>query len=196
MRGPVLALLAALALAGCGEDERTAAPPPRPLDREAMGYYCNMIVADHAGPKGQIFLADRADPVWFSSVRDTIAFTLLPDEPKNIAAIYVNDMGRASWDSPEPDTWIDARTAWYVIGSRRRGGMGQPEAVPFKEKAAAEKFAAAYGGRVVDFDGIPADYILEAPDETPPHEMSMPDGGSTVGGGDRDRRHDEQRGKQ
>ena len=99
------------------------------LSREAIGHYCNMIVADHLSPKGQKYVADSDQPVWFSSVRDTIAFTLLPEEPKNIAAIYVNDMGRASWESPEPETWIEARSAWYVIESSRRGGMGAPEPV-------------------------------------------------------------------
>ena len=117
------------ALASCGDDQDARAPAAQELSREAIGHYCNMIVADHQGPKGQIYVADRDQPVWFSSVRDTIAFTLLPEEPKNIVAIYVNDMGRASWEAPEPETWIEARGAWYVIESSRRGGMGAPEAV-------------------------------------------------------------------
>ena len=45
--------------------------------------------------------------------------------------MYVNDMGVARWEAPEPGTWIDANGAWYVIGSDRMGGMGVPEAVPF-----------------------------------------------------------------
>ena len=36
------------------------------------------------------------------------AFTFLPDEPKSVVALYVNDMGQANWDSPEAGTWIDA----------------------------------------------------------------------------------------
>ena len=112
-----------LAIVGCGEDE-AAVPEPRALTADAIGYYCNMIVADHLGPKGQIILKSGDEPLWFSSARDAIAFTMLPEEPKDISAIYVNDMGRANWDAPEPDTWIDARVAWYVIGSNRVGGMG------------------------------------------------------------------------
>ncbi|MDJ0608140.1 MAG: nitrous oxide reductase accessory protein NosL [Kiloniellales bacterium] len=163
IRRAVLAVL--LLLPACGEDQRVEAPDPQELTREAIGHYCNMIVEDHPGPKGQIFLTDRAEPIWFSSVRDTVAFTRLPEEAKNIAAIYVNDMGQASWAAPEAGTWIDAKAAWYVIGSGRRGGMGAPETVPFSERPAAEAFVAKHGGSVVAFADIPADAVLgEVPD--------------------------------
>jgi copper chaperone NosL len=141
------AIAAAALLAGCGQE---AAPPPMPLPDEvtyaSVGRYCGMTLADHEGPKGQIHLQGQAEPVWFSSVRDTIAFTRLPEEPRDIAAIYVNDMGRArNWAQPEPGTWIDARKAWFVIDSDVRGGMGAPEAVPFSDPAAAQAFQAHRG---------------------------------------------------
>jgi copper chaperone NosL len=166
-----------LVLSACGEDE-TARPEAQALTREAIGYYCNMIVADHLGPKGQVILKSQAEPLWFASVRDAIAFTLLPGEPKDIAAIYVNDMARATWDAPEPDTWIDARAAWYVIDSTRRGGMGAPEAVPFSDLAAAELFAAEFGGHLAPFEDIPEDFILggvETPDDVESHNMPAHD---------------------
>ena len=170
-------LLSALLLltTACGEEQKAEAPPPAELTREAIGHYCNMIVQDHQGPKGQIFLSGKPEPIWFSSVRDTLAFTLLPEEPKDIAAIYVNDMGRASWDKPEAGTWIEAKGAWYVIGSTQQGGMGAPEAVPFSKRADAEDFASAYRGQVVAFSEIPSDAILGEVPETqhgPGHEQS------------------------
>lgn len=174
-------LAAFLVVAACGEEQRTETPPPAELTRAAIGHYCNMIVQDHKGPKGQIFLFGKPEPIWFSSVRDTLAFTLLPEEPKDIAAIYVNDMGQASWDKPEAETWIEAKGAWYVIGSARQGGMGAPEAIPFSKRADAEGFAAAYDGRVVAFSEIPSDAILgEVPEgqRGPSHEQTgaaMPD---------------------
>ena len=160
----IITVLAALLLGACAEDDQqqaAKAPAPKALTRDAIGYYCNMIVADHLGPKGQVLISGRDEPLWFASARDTIVFTLLPEEPKNIAAIYVNDMGRASWDHPESDTWIDARKAWYVIGSNRVGGMGAPEAVPFAVKADAESFADRYGGQAVAFADVPEDYVLD-----------------------------------
>ena len=47
-----------------------------------------------------------------------------------------------------------------MIGSRKQGGMGGDEAVPFSDKSAAEKFAAENGGRVVAFADVPKDYVL------------------------------------
>lgn len=153
-----------LALSACGEEKVAERPAPRELSREAIGHYCNMIVVDHHGPKAQLFLTDRSSPIWFSSVRDAVAFTLLPDEPKNVAAVYVNDMGRASWAAPEPGTWIEAEGAYFVIESRMRGGMGAAEAVPFAARDKAEAFIAEHGGRIVRLEEIPEAYILAADD--------------------------------
>lgn len=162
MRIATALLMAAIALTGCGEPaQHGAVPPPAQLTRGAIGHYCSMIVVDHAGPKGQIFIVGREQPLWFSSVRDTVAFTLLEEELAEIRAVYVNDMARAgSWDSPGPDTWIPAREALFVIGSSRRGGMGAQEAVPFSSHQKAAAFAGAHGGRIVAFDAIPPEYIL------------------------------------
>jgi copper chaperone NosL len=160
------ALLVPIALAGCGERQVGAIPPPHKMTAEAIGHYCGMNLLEHGGPKGQIFAASLIEPVWFSSARDTIAFTMLPDEPKDIQAIYVSDMGKAaSWEKPGADNWIDARKALFVIGSRVKGGMGGDEAVPFSDRGAAEKFAAKEGGRVVAFADVPRDYILGSGDE-------------------------------
>lgn len=154
---------AVAALVGCKEETVGAPPPPHQLTAEAIGYYCGMNLIEHGGPKGQILLSSRADPLWFSSARDTVAFTLLPEEPKDIRAIYVSDMSRApSWENPGPNNWVDARAAFFVIGSRLRGGMGAAETVPFSNRAAADKFAAEQGGRVVTFGAIPRDYVLSS----------------------------------
>jgi len=177
MKATALALVAALALAACGEEDKGAeAPPPVTPDREAITYFGRMILVDHLGPKGQIHLKSQDEPNWFPSVRDAIAFTLLPGEAKDITAIYVTDMSAASgWDDPQ--TWMRAEDAVYVIGSSKRGGMGALEAVPFSKRADAEAFAAEFGGEVVAWDEIPEDYILaKAVEEqaAPPH-MAGPD---------------------
>lgn len=160
MKHLALALALLVALAAC-QKEAAQLPPPQKMTAEAIGHYCGMNLLEHPGPKGQIFAASLIEPVWFSSVRDSIAFTMLPDEPKDIQAIYVSDMGKApSWDRPGADNWVEARKALFVIGSRLKGGMGGDEAVPFSERSAAEKFAAENGGRIVSFDEVPRDYVL------------------------------------
>jgi copper chaperone NosL len=162
-----LVLWAALLIAGCDEQKAELPPTPHELTAEAIGNYCGMQVLEHSGPKGQIILASRREPVWFSSARDAFAFTMLPEEAKDIRAIYVSDMAAApSWEAPGTKNWIDARQAFYVIGSRVKGGMGAEEAVPFSTRDRAEGFAAENGGRVVAFNEVPRDYVLgggEAP---------------------------------
>ena len=157
------AALAASLLAGCERAPTASAAPPAPFEvsAQATGHYCGMLLAEHEGPKGQIHLGSRDQPVWFTSVRDTIAFLRLPEEARDIDAVYVNDMGRAkNWEAPERGAWVDPRQAWFVIESTRAGGMGAPEAVPFSDQAAAESFRAAHGGRLVRLDGIPDEYVL------------------------------------
>ena len=162
------ALLIPVALAGC-EKEAAEIPPPHKMTADAIGHYCGMNLFEHPGPKGQIFAASLTEPVWFSSVRDTLAFTMLPDEPKDIQAIYVSDMGKASsWEKPGADNWVEARKAFFVIGSQAKGGMGGDEAVPFSDRGAAEKFVAENGGRIVSFDQVPRDYVLASGDDAAP----------------------------
>lgn len=149
---------AAAWLCACGEPA-TERPSPINLTGDEIGYFCHMTVVEHNGPKAQIFVAGRATPLWFTSVRDALVFTRLPDEPRQVHAIYVNDMGRADWDQPQADTWIDATTAHYVVGSDRRGGMGAPELVPFAERAAAVEFSGRHGGEIVEYAAI-ADHMI------------------------------------
>ena len=122
------ALLVLLVLAACDDAQQVAGPPPREPGPTDVGNYCGMVLVEHPGPKAQIFLTSRADPLWFTQVRDAIAFTRLPEEPRDITAIWVNDMGRATdWQAPEAGAWTDARSAWFVIAQqpgRRHGRLG------------------------------------------------------------------------
>lgn len=181
------ALAGALLLSGCNDQKTAEAPPPpQEMTAAAIGRYCGMNVMEHPGPKGQIILASQKEPVWFSSARDAISFTLLPEEPKDIRAIYVSDMAKATnWENPGATNWVDANQASFVIGSRMKGGMGGEEAVPFSDKAAAEKFAAENGGRVVVFAEVPKNYVLGGTAET---TSSVEHGRGPDGG------HDEQAG--
>ncbi len=157
----MIILFSAGLLAACQEEVQVAKPDPVTLTPEAAGHYCQMTVLEHTGPKAQIHLTGMPNPFWFTQVRDAVAFKLSPEEPKNIAAIYVNDMDKAqSWEEPGNDNWIEAKSAWFVIDSKQAGGMGAPETVPFGTEKGAEQFAAAHGGRVLRLADIPADYVL------------------------------------
>ncbi|MCY1522999.1 Copper-binding lipoprotein NosL [compost metagenome] len=158
-----LALATVLLAAACGSGSGPEAPPPPPqaVTAESVGHYCGMTLNEHNGPKGQLFLTGRAAPVWFSSIKQVFAYTLLPEEPKTISAIYVNDMSTAGPDgAPDPAAWIDARQAVYVIEGRFIGGMGAEDAMPFSQRADAESFAQTHGGRVVSFADVPEAYVF------------------------------------
>ncbi len=161
-RNLLLALLAAPWLASCKRDRDTAkARPAREVSDASVAQFCGMSLSEHAGPKAQIFIRGLPDPYWFATVRDAFAFIMLPEMPKAIEAVYVNDMARAKiWEQPEPGMWVEASKAFFVIESRRRSGMNTDEAIPFGSADAARKFIEAEGGRIVGFDEMPRDYIL------------------------------------
>ncbi len=161
MKRRVIVLFALGLLAGCQDDVEIAKPAALTLTPEAAGHYCQMTVLEHDGPKAQIHLTGNPFPFWFTQVRDAVAFMHSPEEPKNIAAIYVNDMDKAeTWKEPGFDNWIEADTAWFVLDSRQTGGMGAPETIPFGTEEGAAAFAAANGGRVLRLHDIPPDYVL------------------------------------
>lgn len=156
-----IALMAMLALSSCQEEAVTIVPDAVAMTDEALGHYCQMHLAEHDGPKAQIHLEHHENPIWFSQVRDAIAFMRLPEETGQIIAIYVSDMAVApSWAAPGTENWVSAVNAWFVIGSNLRGGMGAPEAIPFGDEAAAKAFSEKNGGDLVRLAEIPDDYVL------------------------------------
>ena len=164
-RLPALALaLLVLALLGACQGERVAAQAPsRPLldiPADARGHYCGMYLSEHAGPKGQVRVRDLAAPLWFTSVREVFSFLEAPDEPKAVTGVYVQDMGRRQADGGFPaDAWIDARSAWYVIGAGMPDLSAADDALPFASREAAQSHRARHGGQVVAFDAMPESFV-------------------------------------
>lgn len=158
----LFAMLLPLALMGCKEDSAALnVPEPVALTEEAAGHYCQMIILEHQGPKAQAHLAGYLAPLWFSQVRDGLAYLITPEQSDEILVIYVNDMGvAASWTEPGADNWIKAKDAYFVVGSDAIGGMGAPEIAPFGTRAQADIFAGIHGGDVLRLDEIPVDAVL------------------------------------
>lgn len=159
---PALLALSLLALAACREDSASAPPAPVTMTAEAVGHYCQMNLLEHPGPKAQVHLDGLPWPLFFSQVRDAIAYQRMPEQSHMIAMIYVSDMGAdgAHWDNPGPDNWIAAESALYVVGAAVEGGMGAPELVPFSTRVAAEAFAQEHGGAVMALADIPDSDVL------------------------------------
>lgn len=158
----LLLMLALLAVAACKE-ELVQDTSPLPLTEEAVGHFCQMNLFEHDGPKAQAHLAGLPDaPLFFSQVRDAVAYLQLPEQSHEILAIWVNDMGApgATWAMPGTTNWINAKDAFFVVGARVTGGMGAPEIVPFSTRHKAGAFVAANGGQIMTLAEIPADAAL------------------------------------
>ncbi|MBC7155193.1 MAG: nitrous oxide reductase accessory protein NosL [Rhodobacteraceae bacterium] len=174
MRRFAFVTLTLLALGGCRED-KAELPAPVLMSAAATGYFCQMIVVDHPGPKAQIHLEGPPAPIFFSQVRDAVAYQRLPEQAYPIKVIYVTDMGAApSWQDIGAGNWINAKAAQYVVGSDATGGMGTAELVPFADPAAAAAFVAVHGGRVVGFDQI-TDADVLAPVDLAPVDLAPVD---------------------
>ena len=167
-----LALIALVALAACKE-EVAEAPNPVDLTPDALSYFCQMNIAEHGGPKGQIHLEGYPAPLFFAQVRDMVAYLKSPERDAEITAVYVSDMGVApSWRQPGISNWIAANGATFVVGANVAGGMGAREVVPFASPADAESFITIYGGAAMSLPDIPDAEVLgpvdlDLPLETP-----------------------------
>ncbi|MCW8842159.1 MAG: nitrous oxide reductase accessory protein NosL, partial [Rhodobacteraceae bacterium] len=87
-----LLTLAMVTLVACKEEvvQDTSAIP---LTEEAVGHYCQMNLLEHDGPKAQAHLQGLPGaPLFFSQVRDAVAYIRMPEQSHAIMTIWVNDM--------------------------------------------------------------------------------------------------------
>lgn len=141
--------LAALSLAGCGQDTAASGQATGPAEIQAQSS-CSldgMLLSDYPGPKGQIRFANVAEVQWFCDTTELLSTLLAPEQVRTVANAFVQDMAQADWVQPRGH-WIDARQALYVMGSRRKGSMG-PTAISFATEADAQAFVQQHGGRAL-----------------------------------------------
>lgn len=157
MRGLFAAGAPAMALVlagGCSG----GAPPPAAIE-PAAGEICaldGMLLADYPGPKAQIHYAS-GPPEYFCDTVEMFSLLLRPDEQRPVRAAYTQDMGQADWREPRGH-WIDAKSAWYVHGSRMQGSMG-PTLAAFARAEDASAFSREHGGQVLRFREVTADMV-------------------------------------
>lgn len=176
MKRALMLMLTLMLLVSACKEEVTQDVTPVALGPDTTGYFCQMTLPEHPGPKGQVHLEGLPGaPLFFSQVRDTIAYQRMPEQTHRILAIYVNDMGApgATWDSPGETNWIAAEDAFFVLGSDMAGGMGAAEIVPFADRAKAEDFATRHGGAVMRLGDIP-DSAVAPPDTATPAGPGAP----------------------
>lgn len=143
-------------LGGCSKSEPVAAQPIE-ITRGTTCSLDGMTLMDYPGPKAQIQY-DQGKPDFFCDTVEMFSIYLKPEQQKRIRAIFVQDMAKADWNNPVGH-WIDARTAFYVAGSKARGSMG-PTLASFARESNASAFAAREGGKVYRFEQITPDMVV------------------------------------
>ena len=153
----LIAGAAAGLLAACGSGNQGGGKTITPLEIDGSSSCAldGMLLADYPGPKVQMHYAGVERPDWFCDTIEMFNVYLNPEQARLVTALYVQDMAKAEWNAPKGN-WIDARTAFYVVGSKKRGAMG-PTIPSFGTREGAEKFAQAEGGKVYPFAEITAD---------------------------------------
>jgi copper chaperone NosL len=144
-----LPLIVVALLAACNKSVSSAAP-----QEITAGTSCSldgMTLAEFPGPKGQIHYA-TGEPDFFCDTVEMFSIYLQPEQKKRITGIFTQDMGKADWEKPQGN-WIDAKKAFYVLGSKKTGSMG-PTLAAFSRQEDANKFASEFGGKTLPFDKV------------------------------------------
>ena len=153
-----------LLLPACSKEDSASLPPPLEPDANAVAYFCHMSLPEHEGPKGQAFMRGQEKPYWFASANE--AFVFMQTElfqPKDLLALYVNDMSQGTWEHPAPGAWVEIHKAVFVLGSGKTASMGGTEAVPFATTEGAQAFIKQYGGTITDFAAAAKSAAVDQP---------------------------------
>lgn len=158
LRRLLLVALTSGLLAACGQPaDKAPASLVVEIDQSTACALDGMLLADYPGPKAQIHYDGRSEPDFFCDTVEMFSLYLKPEQVRGVRALYVQDMGKADWTTPRGH-WIDAKAAWYVHGSKRKGSMG-PTIASFGSEADAQKFVTEYGGKVYRFEAITLEMV-------------------------------------
>ena len=126
----------------------------RAIPSHARCPVCGMFPARFPRWAAQIILVDGT-AYFFDSPLDLLTFearrqTLAPDRAQiAVGARYVTHY-------PHPGEWLLREKAFFVLGSQALGPMRTPDVPAFASQAAAAAFASEQGGRVYQWEDLPA----------------------------------------
>ncbi|MDF3831784.1 nitrous oxide reductase accessory protein NosL [Cupriavidus basilensis] len=149
-------LAGASGLAACGR-QTSASITPAEIDAASTCDLDGMLLGDYPGPKAQIYYAGDPKPHWCCDTVEMFSTLLKPEQVKAIQAVFVQDMGRADWEQPRGH-WFDAKTGFYVLGSKRHGSMG-PTVASFRQEADARTFIVEHGGRLLRYAEVKPEMV-------------------------------------
>lgn len=135
-------------------------PPPRKVTSTTTSKLCGMFLKQYPGPESQIIYRN-GKTYFFCDTVELFEWIHLKSVAVRVPLVmYVQDMAHNSWEHPD-DNFINAKNAYYVIGSKRMGCMG-PTFVSFSNRTAAGKFIEKYGGKIYKFNEITVKMINNA----------------------------------
>lgn len=151
----LFALGVSLLLTACSDDNKpqevAAVAGPVAFESGDECHVCGMIIAELPGAKAQAVESRSTAVRKFCSTQDMLSWWLQPENQNLKAELYVHDVAKTPWEHPQDEQLIDARLAFYVVGSSLQGAMG-PSLVSFGTREAADAFMAEKGGRVLSWD--------------------------------------------
>lgn len=154
----MLILATVTGLAACEQAKTPTTIVPLEITQGTSCSLDGMLLADYPGPKAQIHYAGQEAPDFFCDTVEMFHIYLNPEQVSVARGLFVQDMGKADWDAPRGQ-WIDAKNAYYVHGSKRRGSMG-PTIASFALQQDAAKFATQHGGKVYRFADITPEMVV------------------------------------
>lgn len=147
--------------AACGRNENLAHQPAVPIEEGDTCAVCGMFITHYPGPRAEAYVAGLAKPLKFGGgERDFFAYVTQPDVAHRLETLYVQDTARIDWAHPSnaAESFIDARTAYYVAWQPLPGEMG-PAFASFAKRDDAEAFIQAHGGALLRFDQVTPDLV-------------------------------------
>jgi copper chaperone NosL len=152
---PILAALCLLGLPLLPPLDAAETAPPKPSARDKCPV-CGMFVAKYPDWLTAIRFRDGSH-AYFDGAKDLFKYLHAPmkydalRKAEDIRVIQVLDYYRLEW--------IDARSAWYVLGSDVYGPMGR-ELIPLAREADAQEFLKDHRGeRIVRFSEVTPEVI-------------------------------------
>ena len=114
-----------------------------------------MYIHAAPGPRAEAWVQRHKTPLKFGSTRDFFAYVLDPENQTGLQHLLVQDSARINWQRPSnaADTFVDARSAWYVAWQPLSGEMG-PTFASFGTRHDADAFVRVHGGAVLRFSEI------------------------------------------
>lgn len=153
LRKPAAIAVVAL-FAACGKEAaQIVAQEP---DQGTVCTLDGMELTSYPGPKAQIHYKEGA-PEFFCDLMELFGMLLAPERKRAVTGVFVQDMGKTDWAQPHGH-WIDAKSAYYVAGSRKPGSMGSTFG-SFATRQDAEAFVQKEGGTIQRFEQITLDMV-------------------------------------